>query len=194
MLLTPMKLFPIILIGIILEIAVWIGVAQFISGWYVFFWFIIAFIIGLNLLRSSTATIMPQLQQMQMTGMMGNDPIIAKKMAMAFAGILLMIPGLISDVFALLLILPPVQTAIQKAGMKYMLKKQEMMMNNMMGNMGGMGGAQGQSPFADLMRQMQEMQNQQTGAHTRNSTIIDGEAHEVEPERKEIELKDVNKS
>jgi UPF0716 protein FxsA len=56
-----MKLFPIILIGTILEIAVWIGVAQFISGWYVFFWFIIAFVIGLNLLRSSTATIMPQL-------------------------------------------------------------------------------------------------------------------------------------
>ncbi len=48
-----MKLFPIILIGIILEIAVWIGVAQFISGWYVFFWFIIAFVIGLNLLRSA---------------------------------------------------------------------------------------------------------------------------------------------
>jgi len=154
-----MKLFPIILIGTILEIAVWIGVAQFISGWYVFFWFIIAFVIGLNLLRSSTATIMPQLQQMQMTGMMGNDPAIAKKMATAFAGILLMIPGLITDVLALLVILPPVQNAIKNAGMKYMAKKQQAMMNNMMGGMGDMGGAQGQNPFADLMRQMQDMQN-----------------------------------
>ena len=191
-----MKLFPIILIGTILEIAVWIGVAQFISGWYVFFWFIIAFVIGLNLLRSSTATIMPELQQMQMTGMMGNDPAIAKKMATAFAGILLMIPGLITDVLALLMMLPPVQKMIQNAGMKFMAKKQQAMMNNMMGgmmgNMGDMGGAQGQNPFADLMRQMQDMQNQQSGGQSRNSTIIDGEAHEVEPERKQIELKDVN--
>lgn len=190
-----MKLFPIILIGTILEIAVWIGVAQFISGWYVFFWFIIAFVIGLNLLRSSTATIMPQLQQMQMTGMMGNDPAIAKKkkMATAFAGILLMIPGLITDVLALLVILPPVQNAIKNAGMKYMAKKQQAMMNNMMGGMGDMGGAQGQNPFADLMRQMQDMQNQQSGGQYRDSTIIDGEAHEVEPQHKQIELKDVNK-
>lgn len=191
-----MKLFPIILIGIILEIATWIGVAQFISGWYVFFWFIIAFFIGLNLLRTSTSTIMPQLQQMQMTGMMGNDPAIAKKMATAFAGILLMIPGLITDVLALLVILPPVQNAIKKAGMKYMAKKQQSMMNNMMGgmmgNMGDMGGAQGQNPFADLMRQMQDMQNQQSGGKYRDSTIIDGEAHEVEPERKQIQFKDVN--
>ncbi len=154
-----MKLFPIILIGTILEIAVWIGVAQFISGWYVFFWFIIAFVIGLNLLRSSTATIMPQLQQMQMTGMMGNDPAIAKKMATAFAGILLMIPGLITDVLALLVILPPVQNAIKNAGMKYMAKKQQAMRNNMKGGMGDMGGAQGQNPFTDLMRQMQDTQN-----------------------------------
>ena len=60
-----MNLLLIVVLGTILEIAVWIGVAQFISGWYVFFWFIIAFFIGLNLLRSSTSTIMPQLQQMQ---------------------------------------------------------------------------------------------------------------------------------
>lgn len=192
-----MKLFPIILIGLILEILVWIGVAQFISGWYVFFWFIISFVIGLNLLRSSTATIMPQLQQMQMTGMMGDDPTMTKKMATAFAGILLMIPGLITDVLALLVILPPVQNAIKKAGMKYMAKKQQAMMNNMMGgmmgDMGNMGGgAQGQNPFADLMRQMQDMQNQQSGGHSRGSNIIDGEAHEVEPAHKHIELKDVN--
>ena len=188
-----MKLFPIILIGIILEILVWVGVAQFISGWYVFFWFIIAFVIGLSLLRSSTATIMPQMQQMQMTGQMSADGSVTKKMAIAFAGILLMIPGLITDVLALLVMLPPVQKMIQNAGMKYMAKKQQAMMNNMMGGMGDMGGAQGQNPFADLMRQMQDMQNQQSGGQYRDSTIIDGEAHEVEPEHKQIEFKDVNK-
>ena len=187
-----MKLFPIILIALILEILVWIGVAQFISGWYVFFWFIIAFVIGLNLLRSSTATIMPQLQQMQMTGQMSGDATVTKKMATAFAAILLMIPGLITDVLALLVLLPPVQNMIKKAGMNYMAKKQQSMMNNMMGGMmGDMSGSQGQNPFADLMRQMQDMQNQQSGG--RNSNVFDGEAHEVEPKHKQIELKDVKK-
>ena len=43
---------------------------------------------------------------------------------------------------------------------------------------------------SDLMRQMQDMQNQQAG---RDSSIIDGEAREVTPEAKKIEMKDVNK-
>ena len=51
-----------------------------------FFWFIIAFFIGLTLIRNSTAGIMPQLQQMQMTGQLGNDPTVTKKLAYAFAG------------------------------------------------------------------------------------------------------------
>lgn len=42
------------------------------------FWFIIAFFIGLTLIRNSTAGIMPQLQQMQMTGQLGNDPTVTK--------------------------------------------------------------------------------------------------------------------
>ena len=55
------------------------------------------------------------------------------------------------------------------------------------------GGAQGQNPFADIMRQMQEMQQQQGGSTYRDSSIIDGEAREVTPEAKKIEMKDVNK-
>ena len=73
-----MNLLLIVVLGAIVEIAVWIGVAQFISGWYVFFWFILAFFIGLGLIRRSTAGIMPQLQQMQMTGQLGNDPTVTK--------------------------------------------------------------------------------------------------------------------
>ncbi|EMA3580618.1 TPA: FxsA family protein, partial [Acinetobacter baumannii] len=103
-----MNLLLIVVLGAIVEIAVWIGVAQFISGWYVFFWFIIAFFIGLTLIRNSTAGIMPQLQQMQMTGQLGNDPTVTKKLAYAFAGFLLMLPGLVSDVLALLILIPGV--------------------------------------------------------------------------------------
>ena len=187
-----MNLLLIVVLGAIVEIAVWIGVAQFISGWYVFFWFIIACLIGLNLVRSSTSGIMPQLQQMQMTGQLGGDPAVTKKLAFAFSGFLLMLPGLVSDVLAVLILIPGVQTAFRNALMKTMAKRQQSMMEKMMGGM-GMGGMNdasgGQNPFADLMRQMQEMQNQQGGGKYHDSSIIDGEAREVTPDQKQIDYK-----
>ncbi|MDM1770568.1 MULTISPECIES: FxsA family protein [Acinetobacter] len=190
-----MKLFLIILAGLILEVFVWIGVGDLVgSMWYVFFWFIAAFFIGMNLIRKYSAGIMPQMQQMQM-GQMSADPALSNNLPKIFAGFLLLIPGLITDVLAVLIMIPGVQNAFKAAMMKAMMKRQQAMMNQMMGgmmgNMNGMGGgAQGQNPFADLMRQMQDMQNQQAG---RDSTIIDGEAREVTPEAKKIEMKDVNK-
>ncbi|GAB02357.1 FxsA family protein [Acinetobacter venetianus] len=186
-----MNLLLIVVFGTIAEVLVWIGVGDLVgSMWYVFFWFIIAFFIGLNMLRSSTSGIMPQLQQMQMTGQLGADPAVTKKLAIAMSGFFLMLPGLISDVIAVLVLIPSVQTAFRNALMKTMAKRQQAMMDQMMGGMGG--GASGQSPFADLMRQMQEMQNQQGGGQYRDSTIIDGEAREVKPDQKKIEFKDVN--
>ncbi|MFG0587627.1 FxsA family protein [Acinetobacter sp. YQ_14] len=186
-----MNLLLIVVFGTIAEVLVWIGVGDLVgSMWYVFFWFIIAFFIGLNMLRSSTSGIMPQLQQMQMTGQLGADPEVTKKLAIAMSGFFLMLPGLISDVIAVLVLIPSVQTAFRNALMKTMAKRQQAMMDQMMGGMGG--GASGQSPFADLMRQMQEMQNQQGGGQYRDSTVIDGEAREVKPDQKKIEFKDVN--
>ena len=186
-----MNLLLIVVFGTIAEVLVWIGVGDLVgSMWYVFFWFVIAFFIGLNLLRSSTAAIMPQLQQMQMTGQLGQDPAVMKKMAMAMAGILLLIPGLISDVLAVLMLIPPVQAVFRNLLMKMMMKRQQAMMNKMMG---GMGATDGQNPFADLMRQMQEMQQgQQPNSQQHDATIIDGEAREIKPDQKKIEFKDVN--
>ncbi|MBC9228276.1 FxsA family protein [Acinetobacter beijerinckii] len=186
-----MNLLLIVVFGAIAEVLVWIGVGDLVgSMWYVFFWFVIAFFIGLNLVRSSTSTIMPQLQQMQMTGQLGGDPAVTKKLALAMAGFLLMVPGLITDVLAMLVLIPSVQTAFRNALMKTMAKRQQAMMDKMMGGMGN--DAAGQNPFADLMRQMQDMQNQQGGGQYRDSTIIDGEAREVKPDQKKIEFKDVN--
>ena len=187
-----MTLLLIVVFGTIAEVLVWIGVGDLVgSMWYVFFWFIIAFFIGLNLVRSSTSNIMPQLQQMRMTGQLGSDPAVTKKLAIAMSGFLLMLPGLISDVLAVLVLIPAVQTAFRNALMKTMAKRQQALMDQMMGGMGS-GAAGGQNPFADLMRQMQEMQNQQGGGQYRDSTVIDGEAREVKPEQKKIEFKDVN--
>ena len=181
-----MKLFLIILASLVLEVFVWIGVGDLVgSMWYVFFWFIAAFLIGVNIVRKSSAGLMPQMQQMQ-AGQMSADPALSGNLPKLLAGFLLMIPGLITDVLAVLILIPPVQNALKATMMKVMMKRQQAMMEKMMG---GMGGAQGQNPFADMMRQMQDMQNQQGG---RDSSIIDGEAREVTPEAKQIEMKDVN--
>ena len=192
-----MKLALIVLIGLVLEIFVWIGVGDLVgSMWYVFFWFIAAFFIGMNMIRSHASGLMPQIQQMQQ-GQMSADPNLTNNLPKIISGLFLMIPGLITDVIALLILIPPVQTAFKAVMMKTMMKRQQAMMEKMMGGMmgdvGGMGGgAQGQNPFADIMRQMQEAQNQQAGRH-HDSTIIDGEAREIKSEAEKIEMKDVNK-
>lgn len=197
-----MKLFLFILAGVILEVFVWIGVGDLVgSMWYVFFWFIAAFFIGMSLIRKYSAGLMPQMQQMQ-TGQMSGDPALTSNLPKIIAGFLLLIPGLLTDVLAVLLLIPAVQKAMTGALMKVMMKRQQTMMEKMMGgmmggmmgDMNGMGGsAQGQNPFADIMRQMQEMQQQQGGSGYRDSSIIDGEAREVTPDAKKIEMKDVNK-
>lgn len=191
-----MKLALIVLVGIVLEIFVWIGVGDLVgSMWYVFFWFIAAFFIGMNMIRTHATGLMPQMQQMQQ-GQMSADPNLTNNLPKIIAGLFLMIPGLMTDLIALLILIPPVQSAFKAIMMKTMMKRQqammEKMMGGMMGDMNGMGGnAQGQNPFADLMRQMQEAQNQQ-GRGGRDSTIIDGEAREVTPDAKQIQMKDVN--
>ncbi|ALH96003.1 FxsA family protein [Acinetobacter equi] len=186
-----MKLFLILFVGLILEILVWIGVGDLVgSMWYVFFWFVAAFFIGLNMIRKYSAGVMPQMQQMQM----GGDPALTNNLPKIIAGFLLMIPGLITDVLALLILIPGIQNLFKNMAMNMMMKRQQDMMNKMMGgmmgDMNGMGGAQGQNPFEDMMRQMQDMQNQQNGRG--DSTIIDGEAREITPEAKQIEMKDIN--
>ena len=192
-----MKLALIVLVGLVIEIFVWVGVGDLVgSMWYVFFWFVIAFFIGLNMVRSHASGLMPQMQQMQQ-GQMSSDPQLTNNLPKIIAGILLLIPGLISDVLAVLILLPPVQTALKAMMMKTMVKRQqammEKMMGGMMGGMGDMGGSAQGNPFADLMRQMQEMQGQQGGRGSQDSSIIDGEAREITPEAKKIEMKDVKK-
>lgn len=188
-----MKLFLIILAAVVLEVFVWIGVGDLVgSMWYVFFWFVAAFFIGLNFVRKYSAGLMPKMQQMQMGQMshMGVDSELTGNLPKIIAGFFLLLPGLITDLIALLILIPPVQQAFKAAMMKIMMQRQQAMMEKMMGGMmGDMGGIQGQNPFAEMMRQMQDMQSQQAG---RDSTIIDGEAREVTPAAKKIEMKDVN--
>ena len=53
------------IVWFIIEMLLWYLVAQFISGWWVFFWFIIAAVIGLSLIRRGMTTLNPTAQQMK---------------------------------------------------------------------------------------------------------------------------------
>lgn len=177
------RLIVLLIVAFAVEIAVWIGIAQFISGWWIFLWTAVAFVLGFNLVRGSVGNIMPQLQQMQLSGQMSGDPKVKNSLVKAFAGLLLMLPGVISDLLALLVLLPPVQRNLQGIISKALAKRQQAMMQKMMGGMGmGMptSGNQGDM-MNDLMRRMQEMQGGAGGG-----SVIDGEARRVEPEVKRI--------
>lgn len=146
------------IVWFIIEMLLWYLVAQFISGWWVFFWFIAAAVIGLTLIRRGMTTLNPMAQQMKAGGMMNPamrppENQIIKTIGMAVGGLLLLIPGLLSDLLALLVILPPVQKKLKSLANDYVMNNQQKMMEMMAKQMGGqspfggMGGAGGQNPF-----------------------------------------------
>lgn len=183
-----LKLLALLGLGFVAEIVTWIVVGQFISGWWIFLWTIVAFVWGLNMLRGSVGHIMPQLQQMQMTGQLGGDPQVQQALPKALTGFLLLLPGLLSDVLALLLLIPAVQTLMRTTVANTLMKRQNALMQKMMQGGGMAQGIGAQSDMmAELMRRMQDMQGSGSGTgNAHRPTIIDGEARTVEPEIKRI--------
>lgn len=184
------------LVWFVIEMLLWYLVAQFISGWWVFFWFIAAAVIGLMMLKKAAGTLNPMAQQVKQmqNGVIPNpanqpkEATIAKSVATGLAGILFLLPGLLSDVGAVLLLLPFVQRKLTTAAKNYALKNQDKMMQMMarqmggqspfggMGGMGNMGGGQS-SPFG---------QNPFGGFKGFGGTTVDGEARSVQKDVKRI--------
>lgn len=130
-------------VWLVVELLVWYGIAQFMSGWWVFLWFICAFFIGSALLRTGMKNISPMTQQMQ-TGMFNPasrppQSIMIKSVAFVIAGFLLIIPGVLSDLMALIVMLPPVQNKLHDYANNYAMKNQEKMMAMMQQRMQDMG-------------------------------------------------------
>lgn len=146
------------IVWFIIEMLLWYLVAQFISGWWVFIWFIVAAVIGISLLRRGMTTLNPMAQQMKTGGMMNPamrppEQTLMKTIAMAVAGILLLIPGLLSDMLALLVILPPIQKKLKDMANNYVMNNQQKMMEMMAKQMGG------QSPFGGMNNAGNHSQN-----------------------------------
>ncbi|MDN6276763.1 MAG: FxsA family protein, partial [Psychrobacter sp.] len=121
--------------------------------------------------------------------------------AMAAAGILLLIPGVLSDFLALLVVLPPVQKKLKNVANNYVMNNQQKMMEMMAKQMGGqMGGGQnpfggaggmgGQNPFggAGGMGGQNPFGQQQNpfGDSFKQHTTVDGTAKDVPKDVKKI--------
>lgn len=149
------------LVWFIIEMLLWYLIAQFVSGWFVFIWFVVAIFIGLALIKKSASTLNPMAQQLK-GGIIPNpanqppESTITKAIATGIAGVLFLLPGLLTDVGALLIMLPAIQKLLTTKAKDYALKNQDKMMammakqmggNSPFGNMGGMGKVNPNNPF-----------------------------------------------
>ena len=192
------------IVWFIIEMLLWYLLAQFMSGWWVFMWFIVAAVIGISLIRKGMAALNPMAQQMKAGGMMNpsmrpQESTMIKSVAMAAAGILLLIPGVLSDFLALLVILPPVQKKLKDFANNYVMNNQQKMMEMMAKQMGGqMGGGQnpfggmgGQNPFGGAggmngQNPFGQKQQNPFGDVFKQHTTVDGTAKNIPKDVKKI--------
>ncbi|MBD7948642.1 MULTISPECIES: FxsA family protein [Psychrobacter] len=190
------------IVWFIIEMLLWYLLAQFMSGWWVFMWFIIAAVIGISFIRKGMAALNPMAQQMKAGGMMNpamrpQESTMIKSVAVAAAGLLLLIPGVLSDLLALLVILPPVQKKLKDFANNYVMNNQQKMMEMMAKQMGGQnpfggaGGMGGQNPFGGaggMNNQNPFGQQQQNpfGNVFKQHTTVDGTAKNIPKDVKKI--------
>ena len=191
------------IVWFIIEMLLWYLLAQFMSGWWVFMWFIVAAVIGISLIRKGMASLNPMAQQMKAGGMMNPamrppESTMIKSIAMAVAGILLLIPGVLSDLLALLVVLPPVQKKLKDIANNYVMNNQQKMMEMMAKQMGGQMGSQnpfggmgGQNPFGGAggmggQNPFGQQQQNPFGDAFKQHTTVDGTAKNVPKDVKKI--------
>ncbi|STY95772.1 FxsA family protein [Moraxella atlantae] len=147
------------IVWFIIEMLVWYLIAQFISGWWVFGWFIVAAVIGVMLIKKGLGTLKPMAAQAQAAmlnpAMRPQENTMVRALALCLAGVLFALPGILSDLVALIVLLPVVQNKAKNAAKDYATKNPEKLMQMMASRMGGMAGMPGMD--AAQMQRMQEM-------------------------------------
>ncbi len=137
-----------------------------VGGWMLLLWFVMAFIVGRQIMRGATKVIMPQMQQVQQGQSPQMDGQLLAAACQALAGFLLVFPGVLSDGLAVLLLLPPIQKLFQlQMHTAFAARSSSFMM------MGGLG--QGQSPFEPSPFGRSPFES---------SNVFDGEAKDITPQ------------
>ena len=137
-----------------------------VGGWMLLLWFVMALIVGRQIMRGATKVIMPQMQQVQQGQSPQMDGQLLAAACQALAGFLLVFPGVLSDGLAVLLLLPPIQKLFQlQMHTAFAARSSSFMM------MGGLG--QGQSPFEPSPFGRSPFES---------SNVFDGEAKDITPQ------------
>lgn len=196
------------IVWFIIEMLLWYLIAQFVSGWWVFLWFIVAAVIGGVLVKTAFRTLKPLASQGQAAmfnpALRPNENSLIKAAAMAIAGFLFMLPGILTDIVALIVMLPAVQNKFKNFAKDYATKNPEKIMQMVASKMGGldpskmggmMGGMGGQNPFGNMGGQNPFGGNNPFGGFgnmnnpmqkPKFGTTVDGQAKTVNPKTKKI--------
>lgn len=151
--------------------SIWLG--KQIGGWMLFLWFVIAFFVGRQLMRSATTVLMPQMAGLQTGGPQTVSADLLAALCTALAGFLFIVPGVITDALGVLLLLPPLQQAM-RGHVEASLRQR--------GQAFSMMGGFGQSPFGAQSPFGQSAPFGRPPFGQDNSQVFDGEAREVNPE------------
>jgi UPF0716 protein FxsA len=153
-----------LLIGFLIAdivLSIWVG--KQVGGWMLLLWFVMAFFVGRQIMKGASKELTPQLQQAQMGGTVDPNANFLTAICQALAGFLFILPSVLTDVMAVLLLLPPVQKGLQGKMQQAFASRGANLMK-----MGGFGRT-GQSPFGN-------------NPFSNKGEVFDGQATEVKPE------------
>jgi UPF0716 protein FxsA len=140
--------------------------------------------------------VLPQLRGAQGVQMMQIDPSVdlARALTRALAGLLLVLPGLLTEALALIVLLPPVQYVVRRWVLRFWVARQQVMMAQMQqraftgtifGEGGGFSGSFTSGTFdAEAFKNIFAQGGFAEPDSMRDSgrgTTVDGEARVVEP-------------
>lgn len=167
--------FFLVLLFPILEIYLFVQVCEWFNFWLALLGIFLGFFLGSQLLRLVGVKSVGNMMSGFATGQEAASQ-MGGMMAKVLAAVLLMIPGFISDIFALLLLFPPTRSLLMLLILKRLMKSGSFQFGA--GQFGAEPFQQRQNPFAE------HDVNQGKGQ------VYEGEATEIKPEQSRIEKDD----
>ena len=125
-----------------LEVSVLMRVSDALGGWNTFALVILTAAVGVSLVRSQGLATLMSVQRKLATGEMPGQEIV-EGMMLALAGVLLFIPGFVTDLLGLLLLTPFTRAPIAA----FVLKRLQLNVVSSRFGQGGAFGPQGRNPF-----------------------------------------------
>jgi len=104
-----------------LGVAVWVGRA--IGAGWLLGWFLAAVVVGLWAMRRAGAVWWRELRRGHLEGRLPGGRAVADAALQFAGGLLLALPGLVSDVAGLLLLVPPVRDAVRLSGQAWFVRR-----------------------------------------------------------------------